>query len=283
MSTKLYFIAELSQNHQGSLKIAKQMVDALGGTGIKAIKTSKRDIDTCLTAIQKAAPYINKNSFGATYYEHRKALELSNNDFIDLKEYIEAAGFDFIPSFTDRISLNFLVGIGLKKLKIASQRVTDIKLLKYTAKKFTGTIFMSSGMSDFNDVEQMVKIFEKHKKYLLQCTSIYPTNDHDLNLRVLKYYRKHFKHSVNGFGFSGHNKSVAPDIAAYALGAHIIERHFTLDRTWKGTDHAGALELYHIKKLIKYLNEVAVSLGDSAKELLSGELPAAEKLRGDLK
>lgn len=281
--SKLYFIAELSQNHQGSLKIAKQMVDALKGTGVKAIKTAKRDIDTCLTEEQKAAPYDNKNSFGATYYEHRKALELSYDDFAELKNYIENAEFDFIPSFTDKNSLDFLVSIGCKKLKIASQRVTDIDLLYHAANNFKKIMYLSTGMSRNVDVEIMIKIFENHKKYLLQCTSIYPTPDTELNLRVLKNYRKKYKYHVDGFGFSGHNKSIAPDIAAYALGAHIIERHFTLDRKWKGTDHAGALELYHIKKLIKYLREVAVSLGDSEKDILPGEAPAAEKLRGDLK
>jgi len=280
--SKLYFIAELSQNHQGSLKIAKQMVDVLVGTGVKAIKTAKRDIETCLTEEQKAAPYVGTNSFGATYYEHRKMLELSHDDFYHLKNYIEGNGFDFIPSYTDINSFNFLVSICCNKIKIASQRVADIKLLKHTADIFQGIIYMSSGMSNFNDVENMVDIFSNHKKFLLQCTSIYPAKEKELNLRVLKKYRKLYKNRVNGFGFSSHNKSIAPDLAAYALGANIIERHFTLDRKWKGTDHAGALEIHQIKKLIKYLRDVADSLGDSEKDILEGERPAISKLRGDL-
>lgn len=279
---KLYFIAELGQNHQGSLEIAKRMVDSLVGSGVKAIKTAKRNIDVCLNEDQKSMPYLNKKSFGKTYYEHRKALELSHDDFAELKSYIEDKGFDFIPSFTDHYSLDYLIEIGCKKIKIASQRVIDIDLLNYTAKRFSDTIYMSSGMSDIKDIEEMIVIFKNNEKYLMQCTSVYPAIDKILHLRVLKNYRKRFKKQVNGFGFSSHNRSIAPDVAAYALGANIIERHFTLDRSWKGSDHQVSLEIHHIKKLIKYLNEVAVSLGNSEKKILDEEKPAIKRLRGGL-
>lgn len=279
---KLYFIAEIGQNHQGDINIAKKMVDALVGTGVRAIKTAKRDIDTCLTDDQKNMIYDNKHSFGKTYYKHRKALEFSFEDFYILKEYIEKRGFDFISSFTDVFSLSYLLGIKLKKLKVASQRIVDIDLLKNVASSFNGEIYMSSGMSNINHIDKMVSIFKKNKKYLMQCTSVYPCTDKLINLRVLKTYRKRYKKLVDGFGFSGHNMSIAPDIAAYALGANIIERHFTLDRKMKGTDHAGSLEIHHIKKIIKYLNQVGMCLGDSDKHILPEEKPAIEKLRGDL-
>ena len=133
---KLYFIAEIGQNHQGDINIAKKMVDQLVGTGVSAIKTAKRDIDTCLSEEQKKSLYNNPNSFGKTYYEHRKALELSHEDFIELKNYSESIGFDFISSFTDENSLNFLVHeCGVKYLKIASQRMADVELLKKAALK----------------------------------------------------------------------------------------------------------------------------------------------------
>lgn len=280
--SRLYFIAEIGQNHQGSLKIAKEMVDALTGTGIKAIKTAKRDIDVCLSEEQKRMPYINDNSFGKTYYEHRKALELSHDDFISLKEYVESKGFDFISSYTDIPSFEFLKSIGMKRIKIASQRIADIKLLKYTAKHYKGIIYMSSGMSTIEDIERMISILRKNEKYLLQCTSSYPCDNKDLNLRVLKQYQKLFKNKVNGFGFSGHNMSIAPDIAAFALGAKIIERHFTLDKKLKGTDHKSSLDLNDLKKLLKYLKQISNSLGDSKKDIIDNELPAMKKLRGDL-
>lgn len=279
--SKLYFIAEIGQNHQGDLSIAKQMVDSLVGTGVKAIKTAKRDIELHRAEWEKQ-PYLNKNSFGNNYYEHRKALEFSDDEFIELKNYVESKGFDFISSFTDIKSFDFLNSIGLKKIKIASQRTVDLKLLNHVAENFDGTIFMSSGMSDFIHVHQMIGIFRNHKKYLMQCTSIYPCPESKLNLRVLKHYRKIFKKYVDGFGFSGHHMSIAPDIAALTLGANIIERHYTLDRTWKGTDQICSLELDEIKNLISDLKIVLKALGTSEKFILEDEKPAAKKLRGDL-
>lgn len=279
---KLYFIVEIGQNHQGSLKIAKQMVDSLAGTGIHAIKTAKRNIDVCLSAEQKKQPYKNKHSFGGTYYEHRKALELSFPEFEELKNYIESKGFDFISSFTDIPSFDFLKSIGLNQIKIASQRIIDLNLLKYVAEKWPNNIYMSSGMSNKFEIDTMIDIFKKNRKYLMQCTSIYPAKDNQLDLRVLKRYKKDYKNTVDGFGFSGHNVSIAPDIAAFTLGANIIERHYTLNRKWKGSDHAGALELYGLKKLLKYLHQVEQALGDSDKKIFPEEKKTIQKLRGDL-
>jgi sialic acid synthase SpsE len=279
----LYFIAELGQNHQGDLRIAKSMIDTLVGSGVHAVKTAKRDIDVCLSEKQKAEIYDNQNSFGKTYYEHRKALELSKIDFEQLKLYAEKKGFDFISSFTDVTSFNFLKEIGVKQIKIASQRIIDVKLLKYVAKEYQDKIYMSSGMSNIFQIQAMVDVFKNNEKILMQCTSVYPCLESMLNLRVLKNYKKYFKRKVNGFGFSGHHQSIAPDIAAFTLGAWTIERHFTLDRKWKGSDHAGSIEIYRLKKLIKSLNQVDASLGSSKKDILKEEEPALKKLRGDLK
>jgi len=281
-SNKLYFIAEIGQNHQGDINIAKKMVDQLVGTGVSAIKTAKRDIDTCLSEEQKKSIYDNPNSFGRTYYEHRKALELSHEDFIELKNYSESRGFDFISSFTDENSLNFLVHeCGVKYLKIASQRMADIELLKKAALKNVPTI-ISTGMSTMEDVETAMSIFDNVDKYLMQCTSSYPCVDTDINLNVINTYKEKYGDKIKAFGLSGHHMSIAPDIAAYVMGANIIERHFTLDRTMKGTDHIGSLELDGVKKIIKYINQVENAMGTSEKYVLDSELPALKKLRGDL-
>ena len=162
----IYFIIELGQNHQGELDIAKKMVDTLKGTSISAIKIVKRDIDTCLTEEQKNMPYINPNSFGVTYYEHRKALELSKDDFRELKLHIEESGFDFISSFTDHNSLDFLIEIGSKSLKIASQRIIDLELLKSVSKLNLPTI-VSTGMSDISDVDTAVDILKDNDELYL--------------------------------------------------------------------------------------------------------------------
>ena len=284
LKTGLYFIAEFGQNHQGDINIAKQMVDSLIGSGVSAIKTAKRDIDTCMSEKQKNMIYDNLNSFGKTYYEHRKALELSNCEFVEFKNYAESKGFDFISSFTDENSLRFLIDIGVKYLKIASQRITDIPLLEKANELFDGTIIMSSGMSTLEDVYNMVNIFRNQKyKYLLQCTSVYPCPEEYININVLQTYKEMVSLLVDGFGLSGHHSSIAPDIAVWLKGFPIIERHYTLNRSWKGTDHSASLGIDGIKYIIKFTNQIYDALGSYEKEILDAELPAINKLRQDLK
>ena len=281
MNKNVYFIAEIGQNHQGDINIAKKMVDSLKGLPISCIKTAKRDIETCLTDEQKNMIYDNPNSFGKTYYEHRNALELSHDHFIELKEYVESAGFDFISSFTDENSLDFLCEIGISGLKIASQRTADIELLNKTAITKLPVI-LSTGMSSLEDVDKAVEILNSNEKLdLLQCTSSYPCKEEDLNLNVIPMYKERYP-SINRVGFSGHHIGVASDIAAYMLGAEIIERHYTLDRSMKGTDHVGSLELAGIKYVLNYIDQVQRALGSSEKKILDSELPALRKLRGDL-
>lgn len=281
LSSGLYFIAEFGQNHQGDIKIAKQMVDALVGSGVSAIKSAKRNVDICLSIEQKRMIYDNPNSFGKTYYDHRKALELSETDYFTLKKYVENAGFDFISSFTDQSSLQYLIEIDIKYLKIASQRITDLSLLEKTAELFDGTVIMSSGMSGISDIDLMVNIFKNNQKYLLQCTSVYPCPEKLLNLNILHTYKDRYK-MVNGFGLSGHHSGVAPDIAAYVMGFPIIERHFTLDRAWKGTDHAASLEVKGVQMIIKFIQQIYESMGSPVKGILPEEMPALLKLRQDL-
>lgn len=278
----LYFIVEIGQNHQGSIDIAKKMVDSLKGLPISCIKTAKRDIDVCLTEEQKLMIYDNPNSFGRTYYEHRKALELSKTHFLEFKNYVEASGFDFISSFTDKPSLDFLQEIGCTGLKIASQRGTDIDLLNHVAKTKLPTI-LSTGMSSIEDVDRAVNILKNNTElHLLQCTSTYPCPDDEINLNVISTYKERYKGIVDSVGFSGHHTGIAPDLAAYILGAKIIERHYTLSRAMKGTDHAASLELKGVETILRYISIIEKSLGLFDKTVLQSELPAIKRLRNDL-
>ena len=277
----LYFVAELGQNHQGELPIAKRMVDSLRGTGVAAIKMAKRDIDVCLTDEQKQMPYENPHSFGHTYYEHRKALELSHDEFAELKRYVEVAGFDFISSFTDHNSLDFLLSIEVECLKIASQRLRDTALLQRAAK--TGLpVIASTGMSTLDDVDRAVEILAGSRKYLLQCTSAYPCPDADLNLRVIQTFLTRFGAAIDGVGFSGHHAGIAPDLAAYALGARIIERHYTLDRSMRGSDHAASLEREDVERILAGIDRIRTALGSAEKAVLPSEHAAIRKLRSDM-
>ena len=278
---QVYFIAEIGQNHQGKIEIAKKMVDSLKGLPVSCIKTAKRDIDVCLTSEQKNMVYKNPNSFGETYYEHRKALELSYDDFVELKNYVENSGFDFISSFTDLNSLDFLCEIGISGLKVASQRNTDISLLKECA-KINLPIILSTGMCNISDVDEAVNLMYKNRDlYVLQCTSSYPCSETDLNLNVISTYIERYKEKIKGVGFSGHHAGVASDVAAYMLGAKIIERHYTLDRSMKGTDHASSLEIQGVIYVLNYIEQVSKALGSCEKKILSSELPALKKLKGD--
>lgn len=279
----VYFIAEIGQNHQGDINIAKKMVDSLKGLPISCIKTAKRDIDVCLSDEQKEMIYDNPNSFGRTYYEHRKALELEKEEFVELKEYVEAAGFDFISSFTDKPSLDFLQEIGVSGLKIASQRTADLELLQAVADTKLPTV-LSTGMSNISDVDTAVNLLKDNSElHLLQCTSTYPTPEEELNLNVIPMYRERYKGIIDSVGFSGHHAGVAPDIAAYMMGSRIIERHYTLSRSMKGTDHPGSLELQGVQYILKYIDQVNKAMGTSEKYVLESEMPALLKLRGDLK
>jgi len=280
--TPTYFIAEIGQNHQGDINIAKKMVDSLKELPVNCIKTAKRDIDTCLSEDQKNMIYDNPNSFGKTYYKHRKSLELSNDNFIELKNYVEKSGFDFISSFTDENSLDFLCEIGITGLKIASQRVTDIELLNKTALTKLPVI-LSTGMSSLEEIEKAVDILDSNEElHLLQCTSTYPCPEEELHLKVIPKYKEIFGNRIDSVGFSGHHIGVAADVAAYMLGSEIIERHYTLERTMKGTDHPGSLELAGIKYVLNYIDQVNRALGSEHKKIQDSELPALRKLRGDL-
>ena len=227
--------------------------------------------------------YDNPNSFGKTYYEHRKALELSKDDFIEFKNYVEAAGFDFISSFTDENSLDFLCDIEISGLKIASQRTADIPLLEKTAQTNLPVI-LSTGMSDITDVDRAVNILKNNPElFLLQCTSTYPCSEEDINLNVIQTYKDRYKDIVTDYGFSGHHTGIAPDLASFMLGARIIERHYTLSRGMKGTDHAASLEQKGVENVLRYISQMKKSLGSSDKIILDSELPAIKKLRNDLK
>ncbi|MFA6923657.1 MAG: N-acetylneuraminate synthase family protein [Bacteroidales bacterium] len=280
-NNNFYFIAEIGQNHQGKIDIAKKMVDEIKTIGgVSAIKTAKRNLDVCLTEEMKRMPYINQNSFGKTYYEHRKKLELSDENFSELKNYIEKNGFDFISSFTDIPSLHFLIDLGVKILKIASQRATDIELLKETAKT-KSAIILSTGMCNLSNVDKAVDVLKDNELYVLQSTSSYPCSDYDLNLNIISLYKDRYSGIIDGVGFSGHHTGIAPDIAAYMLGARIFERHFTLDRAMKGTDHAASLEGRGLELVTKYLNQVKISIGSSEKRILPCEVDSIRKLRCD--
>lgn len=272
---RCYVIAEIGQNHQGELSIAKELLHAAKLCGVDAVKSQKRNIDELLTPEERARPYSSPHAFGRTYGEHRQALELSPDDWAELFDYARALDLDFFASPWDLGSARLLAELGTPLFKIASASLTQTALLEQIA-SFGKPVIVSTGMSTLEEIDDAVALLASTECYLLQCTSAYPASFDAINLRVMHELAARYGRPV---GLSGHHRGIAIDAAAVALGARIIERHFTLDRTWKGSDHAASLEPPGLVKLVRDLRGVEAALGDGIKRVQDCELSARAKLR----
>lgn len=273
---KPYLIAEIGQNHNGSLGLAKQMVDMAQRCGFHAVKSAKRDIAINVPEPLYSSVYNSPHSFGETYGEHREALEFSFNEYREMEEYAHQKGLDFISSFTDLPSLKFLETIKCDAYKIASSRVTDMELLKNVVRT-AKPVILSAGMSTMEEVESAVECFKNRELYILQCTSSYPCQLEDIHLGVIQTFREKFKCEV---GFSGHHyDSILPDLLAAGLGACIIERHITCDKSLKGSDQKLSLDEKDMVMLVKGIQQVKAIIGKSEKQFLPCEEVSWNKLR----
>ena len=275
-----FVIAEAGINHQGDFKIAAKLVDIAAFAGADSVKFQKRNIKSLLTKEGFDKPYQNANSFGKTYGEHRLALELSEDDFKKLKEYAESKDLIFLASPWDVESADFLDSIGMVAFKMASADLSNIPFLDLVAKKGKPMI-VSTGMADFDEVERAYNTINQHidEIIILQCTSTYPSEFHNINLNVLKTYQEKFDCPI---GYSGHERGIAIPVAAVAMGACVIERHFTIDRTMKGGDHAASLEPGGLQKMIRDIRAIEQSLGSFEKKKLDSEINVALKLKKSL-
>ena len=222
-------------------------------------------------------PYQNRNSFGETYGEHKKALELTTGDYKTLIKHARHLNIEFCASGWDEESIDFLDELGVSFFKMASADLTNFPLLSHTAKKDKPMI-LSTGMSNMVTVSNAVELLANKNIPLgvLQCTSTYPAEFNELNLNVLHTYQEKFPHVV--VGYSGHEAGIAIPPAAVALGARIIERHFTLDRTMKGGDHAASLEPQGFAKMVRDIRHIEAAMGSYKKEMQASEKPIYKKL-----
>jgi len=273
----VYIIAEIGINHQGDIEIAKKLIDAAVQAGANAVKFQKRSIKRILTHEGLEMPYDNRNSFGKTYGEHKKALELSEEDYKELQAFSNDQGVDFIASGWDEESIDFLDKLGVPFFKMASADLTNIPLLIHTAQK-NKPMILSTGMADMEMVETAVQAISAYNipMCILQCTSTYPSVFEEINLGVLNTFRTSFPDAV--IGYSGHELGIAISEAAVALGAKIVERHFTLDRTMKGGDHAASLEPGGFAKLVRDIRHIEAAMGGGTKEVQASEAPIFKKL-----
>ena len=272
-----YIIAEIGINHQGDVEIAKELIQKASEAGADAVKFQKRSVKRILTKEGLDAPYENPNSFGKTYGEHKKALELSESDYAELFAFAKAHNVSFIASGWDEESIDFLDDLGVAFYKMASADLTNFPLLEHTAKK-NKPMILSTGMSDLDTVKKAYELVSKYNNQIaiLQCTSTYPTSYEEIHLNVIRSYQKLFPDVVTGY--SGHELGIAIPAAAVAMGAKIVERHFTLDRTMKGGDHAASLEPAGFKKMVRDIRNIEKALGSSEKTVQESEIKVFQKL-----
>lgn len=259
-----YVIAEIGHNHQGDVEQAKKLILAAKNSGANAVKLQKRSNRDLFTAAYYNRPYNSENSFGQTYGEHREFLEFERNDYIELQYYSRQLGITFFATAFDFQSAELLASLDVPMYKIASGDLTNIPLIKYVA-SFGKPILLSTGGGTIDDVDRAVECLSELgvEFCMMQCTAGYPPAWEELNLSVIRTFLERYPDVV--IGFSSHDNGIAMAVAAYVLGARVIEKHFTLNRTLKGTDHAFSLEPQGLAKMIRDLRRLEVALGDGEK------------------
>lgn len=285
MYKKPYVIAEAGCNHKGQMEIAKDLIEtAAHFCKADAIKFQKRCPKELLTPEQYNAPHPNPvNSYGKTYGEHREFLEFTVEQHAQLKAWCEEAGITYSTSVWDMTSAKGIASLKPEFIKIPSACNTHYEMLQWLCDNYEGEIQLSFGMTTHEEEEKIVQLFEKNGRakdlVLFNCTSGYPVPYKDVCLLEINRMRETYESRVKAIGFSGHHLGIAVDIAAYTLGASIIERHYTLDRTWKGTDHAASLEPDGIRDLVRNLNAVHDALTYKQAEVLPIEQVQRDKLK----
>ncbi|HIC32293.1 MAG TPA: N-acetylneuraminate synthase [Flavobacteriaceae bacterium] len=282
---KPYVIAEIGCNHKGDMEIAKELIKvAKIFCNVDAVKFQKRHNKELLTEAQYNAPHPNPvNSYGDTYGEHREFLEFDVNQHQELKDYCEAIGLDYSTSVWDLTSAKEIAGLQPKFIKIPSACNNNVKMLTWLCEHYEGELHISTGMTTKDEIDDLVALFKTHNRakdlVLYNCTSGYPVPFKDVCLLDINILKEKYGAEVKHIGFSGHHLGIAVDMAAYTLGANVIERHYTLDRTWKGTDHAASLEPAGLRKLSRDLKAVYESLTYKTQDILPIEQVQRDKLK----
>jgi len=280
-----YIIAEIGCNHKGDMQIAKELINMAKIFGnANAVKFQKRNNKELLTETQYNAPHPNPaNSYGDTYGAHREFLEFDVAQHQELKAYCEEVGITYSTSVWETTSAKEIACIHPDFIKIPSACNNNFKMLGWLCDNYEGEIHISTGMTTKNEIETIVNFFDEHGRakdlVVYNCTSGYPVPFKDVCLLDILKLREKYGQKVKSIGFSGHHLGIAIDVAAYTLGAHVIERHFTLDRTWKGTDHAASLEPMGLRKLCRDLRAAHEALTYKQKDILDIESVQRQKLK----
>ncbi|MDY5812339.1 MAG: N-acetylneuraminate synthase family protein [Treponema sp.] len=278
-------IAEIGCNHKGDMNIAHEMIiTAATYCKVDAVKFQKRCNKELLTPEEYNAPHPHpENSYGKTYGEHREFLEFTVDQHRQLYQWCNEAGIEYSTSVWDLTSAKEITTLQPKMIKIPSAINLNKEVLQYLCNNYGGEIHLSFGMTTKEEEEKIVSFFEDNKRakdiVIYSCTSGYPVPFEDICLLEITRLRNSFAERVKGIGFSGHHLGIAVDSAAVALGAEYIERHYTLDRTWKGTDHAASLEPDGVRKLARDCRAVYKALTYKKEDVLDIEKVQRNKLK----
>jgi sialic acid synthase len=272
-----YVIAEIGHNHQGSLEKARELFHEAKLAGAHAVKLQKRHNRSLYTTAAYNKSYDNENSFGATYGEHREFLELGVEEYKSLQGYARELGIDFFATAFDLASADLLETLEPPAYKIASGDLKSTPLLRHVA-RFGKPMIISTGGALIEDVQRAYDTIMplNPRLAILQCTAGYPAAFEELDLRVITTYRERFPGAV--IGYSGHDNGIAMPVAAYILGARVVEKHFTLNRAMKGTDHAFSLEPVGLRKMVRDLERTHKAMGNGVKKLYDSEKAPITKM-----
>lgn len=271
-----YVIAEIGINHNGDFELCKKMIAAAAHVGVDAVKMQKRTIEEMYTRDALDAPYNKPYAFGRTYGEHKHFLEFSDEQYLELQKYAHEKGVEFLVSGFDSTGFEFIEKVlNVPVHKIASPFITDYPLLKQVA-QYGKPIFLSTGMHTMEEIEASVKYIKQFNDKLMvfHAVTMYPVPNNMVNLNVIKTFKERFGTLV---GYSSHDNSVAIPPASVALGACVIEKHFTLDRTMVGPDHAASVEPRGMELIKKYASAVHQSLGKAERDINENEKAARIK------
>ena len=277
-------IAEIGCNHKGEMRIAKELLEIASQSGILVAKFQKRNNKEFLTKEQYNAPHPNPiNSYGDTYGTHRDFLEFGIEEHKELKEFAESLGIIYSTSVWDISSSKEIISLSPDLIKVPSACNNHFEMLQVLRDEYKGEVHISFGMTTKSEQEDIVSFFEEkdqgHRLVVYACTSGYPVPFEDICMLEVVRIKNQFKHRVKDIGFSGHHLGIAVDISAYTLGATYIERHFTLDRTWKGTDHSASLEPTGLRKLCRDLKATHKALSYKKSDILAIEQVQRDKLK----
>lgn len=283
-----YIIGEIGQNHNGSVDVAKLIIElmalpvkedlfGLKLQGMDAVKLTKRDLNQELSKEQMASAYSGRNAFGATYGEHRAALELNDEEHFEAYKCAKSYGLDFVETLCAPACTSMLKLFTPDRLKVASRDLTNLPLLEVLAETQI-PIILSTGMASRKELDDALAVIGKHHENIsiLHCVSQYPTQPHNVNLNTIRFLKKHYADYT--IGYSDHTIGISAPVAAVAMGAEIIEKHITLDRRMRGTDQAGSLGPEGVMRMVRDIRITDMSLGEEDIFICDDTSSARQKL-----